>query len=58
VECQENRPDPQPVLKDSLISLWQLAKKVLRWEPRISLEEGLKKTIYYFRDLIKKEKRI
>lgn len=35
-----------------------LAKKVLQWEPRISLEEGLKKTIDYFRDFIEKEKRI
>ncbi|MEW6676230.1 MAG: UDP-glucuronic acid decarboxylase family protein [Nitrospirota bacterium] len=35
-----------------------LAKKVLQWEPRISLEEGLKKAIDYFRDIIEKEKRI
>jgi dTDP-glucose 4,6-dehydratase/UDP-glucuronate decarboxylase len=27
------------------------AKKLLQWEPKISLEEGLKKTIEYFRNL-------
>ena len=26
----------------------QLAKKLLKWDPKISLEEGLKKTIDYF----------
>lgn len=30
-----------------------LAKKVLDWEPTIPLEEGLKKTIKYFREVIK-----
>ncbi|MDQ7031669.1 MAG: SDR family oxidoreductase [Desulfonauticus sp.] len=29
-----------------------LAKKILQWEPKISLEEGLKKTIAYFEKLI------
>ena len=29
-----------------------LAKKELKWEPHIGLEEGLKKTIEYFKDLI------
>lgn len=27
------------------------AKKYLGWEPRFSLEEGLKETIHYFREL-------
>lgn len=31
-----------------------LAKKELNWEPKISLEEGLLKTIRYFRDIVKK----
>ena len=31
-----------------------LAKKELNWEPKISLEEGLVKTISYFRDIVKK----
>jgi UDP-glucuronate decarboxylase len=26
-----------------------LARKLLNWEPKVSLEEGLKKTIEYFR---------
>jgi UDP-glucuronate decarboxylase len=29
-----------------------LAKKAINWEPRISLEEGLKRTISYFRRLL------
>ncbi len=29
-----------------------LAKKVLGWEPGIMLEEGLKKTIDYFRNIV------
>ena len=29
-----------------------LAKKVLRWKPTVALEDGLKKTIPYFRDAI------
>ncbi len=33
-----------------------LAKKVLDWEPKIKLEEGLKKTIAYFDQLLKEEK--
>ena len=32
----------------------RLAKEKLGWEPRIGLEEGLKKTIQYFRRLIEK----
>jgi len=30
----------------------KLAKKELKWEPKIQLEEGLKKTIYYFERLL------
>jgi UDP-glucuronate decarboxylase len=32
-----------------------LAREVLGWEPRVSLEEGLKKTIDFFDDLLRKE---
>jgi len=41
--------------KDDPIRRWpdiSLAKKVLGWEPKISLEEGLKKTINYFKGKI------
>lgn len=31
-----------------------LAKEKLNWEPKVKLEEGLKKTIEYFRNIIKK----
>ncbi|MBM3566590.1 MAG: SDR family oxidoreductase [Alphaproteobacteria bacterium] len=30
----------------------RLAKKVLEWAPKVRLEEGLKKTIPYFRDIV------
>jgi UDP-glucuronate decarboxylase len=34
----------------------ELAKKELKWEPKIQLDEGLKKTINYFERLLKNEK--
>jgi dTDP-glucose 4,6-dehydratase len=30
------------------------AKKLLNWEPKVSREEGLKKTIEYFRNVLQK----
>jgi dTDP-glucose 4,6-dehydratase len=33
------------------------AKKVLVWEPRVKFEEGIKKTIEYFRDRLERAKR-
>jgi len=35
-----------------------VAKKKLEWEPKIELDEGLKKTIDYFDELLKKSKNI
>jgi len=32
-----------------------LARNTLSWEPKVSLEEGLAKTIAYFKNLLKKE---
>ncbi|PYL52099.1 MAG: NAD-dependent dehydratase, partial [Verrucomicrobia bacterium] len=29
------------------------AKKILGWEPKVQFEEGIKKTIEYFRDALK-----
>jgi len=34
----------------------ELAKKELKWEPEIQLEEGLKKTINYFERLLNNER--
>ncbi len=39
-------PQDDPVRRKPYISL---AKKILNWEPKIPLEEGLKKTINYFK---------
>ena len=41
-------PDDDPLQRKPDIDL---AKKNLNWEPKIDLEEGLDKTIYYFRSL-------
>jgi nucleoside-diphosphate-sugar epimerase len=32
------------------------AKRVLNWEPKVSLDEGLAKTIEYFRTRLKEHK--
>jgi len=42
-------PSDDPTQRKPLIDL---AKDKLNWEPKISLEEGLKKTIDYFRKVI------
>ncbi len=42
-------PQDDPVQRKPVIDL---AKKELDWEPSIALEEGLKKTIAYFRDIL------
>ena len=42
-------PEDDPLQRQPDISL---AKKVLNWDPAIKLEDGLKKTIAYFQDLM------
>ncbi len=42
-------PEDDPLQRQPDISL---AKKVLKWQPRVKLEEGLKETIAYFKSLI------
>ena len=44
-------PSDDPLQRQPDISL---AKKELGWEPKVSLEEGLKKTIEYFREILSK----
>jgi UDP-glucuronate decarboxylase len=45
-------PQDDPIQRQPDITL---AKKVLNWEPKIQLEEGLKKTIPYFEQLLQKQ---
>jgi UDP-glucuronate decarboxylase len=42
-------PDDDPRKRQPDITL---AKKYLQWEPKVALEEGLKKTIAYFKGVI------
>ena len=44
----------QPVTLEELSHIFceELAKQELDWEPHIPLEEGLKKTIEYFRNFV------
>ena len=43
-------PEDDPMQRQPDISL---AKKELGWEPKINLEEGLKKTIAHFKEIVK-----
>jgi UDP-glucuronate decarboxylase len=45
---KEPLPEDDPKQRKPDISK---AKKLLNWEPKVNLEEGLKKTIEYFREL-------
>ena len=47
-------PQDDPMQRQPDISL---AKEKLNWEPEIDLEEGLKRTIKYFKDVISKKKK-
>ena len=50
---EKKLPNDDPKKRKPDISL---AKKLLNWEPSISLEEGLIKTIAYFEKLLKNGK--
>ncbi len=45
-------PQDDPTQRKPVV---ELAKKELDWEPKIPLEEGLKKTIGYFEEVLKRE---
>jgi UDP-glucuronate decarboxylase len=45
-------PQDDPIMRKPDISL---AKEVLGWEPKVPLDEGLRKTIDYFEDLLRSE---
>jgi UDP-glucuronate decarboxylase len=48
-------PEDDPRQRQPVISL---AKKVLQWEPRISLREGLTLTAAYFHEVLRKKRRL
>ena len=43
-------PQDDPMQRQPIISL---AKDKLDWEPKVSLDDGLKRTVEYFRNLLK-----
>jgi UDP-glucuronate decarboxylase len=45
----QDLPEDDPLQRQPIIDM---AKKELGWEPHIALEEGLKKTIEYFRGVL------
>lgn len=51
--CFAPRPQDDPRQRKPVI---EQAKKILNWEPKISLEQGLIKTIHYFDHLLTAEK--
>lgn len=48
IECSEELPEDDPKVRKPDI---RKAKKLLGWEPQVSLEEGIKHTITYFQSL-------
>jgi len=34
------------------------AKRLLKWEPKVDLEEGLKLTLAYFKEFLRRDKKI
>jgi dTDP-glucose 4,6-dehydratase len=50
VECDERRTRPENSEVERLLADNRLARSVLGWEPKISLEEGLKKTIDWIKE--------
>ena len=50
IECDEQRIRPAKSEVERLLADNALAKQLIGWEPRISLEEGLLKTIAWFRE--------
>lgn len=49
------KPLPEDDLKQRQPNI-ELAKKELKWEPKIPFEEGIKKTINYFERLLSNER--
>ena len=47
---KKSLPEDDPLQRKPNISL---ANKILRWEPKISLNDGLNQTISYFKDRLK-----
>ena len=50
IEADEQRFRPKDSEVGRLLADNSLARKLLQWEPRVSLEEGLKESIAWFRD--------
>lgn len=56
IECEEKRVRPSKSEVNKLICNNQKAKELIGWEPKVSLDEGLEKTINWFRENLKEYK--
>ena len=56
IECDEKRVRPSKSEVNELICNNQKAKEMIGWEPKVSLDEGLEKTINWFKENLKEYK--
>lgn len=50
IECEDQRIRPENSEVERLLADYETARRLLGWEPRISLEEGLQNTIAWIRE--------
>jgi nucleoside-diphosphate-sugar epimerase len=56
IECEEKRVRPPKSELNKLICNNQKAKEMRGWQPKVSLDEGLEKTINWFKENLKEYK--
>jgi NAD dependent epimerase/dehydratase len=56
IECEEKRVRPPKSELNKLICNNQKAKEMIGWQPKVSLDEGLEKTINWFKENLKEYK--
>jgi len=56
IECKEKRVRPSKSEVNRLICNNQKAKELIGWQPKVSLDEGLEKTINWFKENLKEYK--
>ena len=56
IECEEERVRPSKSEVNRLICNNQKAKELIGWQPTVNLDEGLEKTMNWFRENLKEYK--